>query len=77
MSQREQSPSATMRRLVNGFQVSQAIYVAATLGIADLLAHGPRSGDDLATATASHPGALYRVLRALEPVDETPQGGRG
>ncbi|MGB8273875.1 MAG: methyltransferase, partial [Alphaproteobacteria bacterium] len=57
-------PSQLMR-LVNGFQVSQAIHVAATLGIADLLANGPRASDDLAAKTKTDPGALYRLLRAL------------
>lgn len=57
-------PSDLMR-LVNGFQLSQAIYVAATLGIADLLADGPRASDDLASKTATDAGALYRLLRTL------------
>ncbi len=61
----EESPSATLRRLVNGYQVSQAIHVAAALGIADLLAGGPRSSDELASATESDPRSLYRLLRAL------------
>jgi hypothetical protein len=61
-------PSLALRRLVNGFQVTQAIRVAAILGIADLLADGPRTSDDLAAATDSHPGALYRLLRALAGV---------
>ena len=34
-------------------------------GIADLLTDGPRSSDELATATETNPGALYRLLRAL------------
>jgi hypothetical protein len=55
-------------RLVNGYQVSQAIHVAATLGIADLLKDGPRSFGELAAATGSHPGSLYRLLRALAAV---------
>ena len=61
-------PSAELRRLINGFQVSQAIHVAAVLGIADLLAGGPRDAGDLATATESDAGALYRLLRALAAV---------
>jgi hypothetical protein len=69
MSAPEQSPSAALRRLTNGFQVSQAIYVAATLGIPDLLRDGPRSSADLAAATGTHPGALHRLLRALASVD--------
>jgi len=55
-------------RLVNGFQVSQAIYVAATLGIADLLENGARSSAELAASTKSHPDALFRLLRGLATV---------
>ena len=51
-----------------GFQVSQAIHVAATLGLADHLADGPRTSDELAAATDSHAGSLYRLLRALASV---------
>ncbi len=54
-----------LRRLVAGYYASQALHVVATLGIADLLADGPRTCDDLATATSTDPSALYRVLRAL------------
>jgi len=39
--------------------------VATTLGIADLLQDGPRSSDDLATVTSTHPRTLYRLLREL------------
>lgn len=58
-----------LRRLVNGFQVSQTIYVAVTLRIPDLLADGPRAIDDLAVATASHAPSLYRLLRALAALE--------
>jgi hypothetical protein len=54
-----------LRRMVNGYQLSQAIHVAATLGIADLLRDGPRSSDELAAETDSHAPTLYRLLRAL------------
>jgi hypothetical protein len=54
--------------MMTGYWVSQAIYVAAKLGIADLLAEGPRSAEELAAATQAHAGALYRVLRALASV---------
>ena len=56
-------------RLINGYQVSQAIHVAATLGVADELADGPRAIGDLASATATHAGALHRLLRALAAVE--------
>jgi O-methyltransferase domain/Dimerisation domain len=59
------SSASELRRLVNTYQLSQAIHVAAVLGIADLLADGPRSSDELAAATETDPHALYRLLRAL------------
>jgi len=52
-------------RLINGFRVTQAIHVAAVLGVADLLKDGPRASDDIAAATATEPDAMYRLLRAL------------
>jgi hypothetical protein len=66
--QLNEKPAATLFRLVNGYQVSQAIHVAATLGIADLLHDGPRSAEDLAAATNTHEPSLYRLLRALASV---------
>src|ERR687885_1317645 len=64
----ETSPRHTLLRMTNAFQVSQAIYVAATLGIADLLEDGPKSADELAEATGAHAPTLYRLLRALASV---------
>lgn len=68
MEQDNPRPSVAMKRLIDGYQISQALHVAATLGIADLLKDGPRSSDDLAATTDAHPGALYRMLRALASV---------
>jgi hypothetical protein len=62
------SPAETLMRLINGYQVSQAIHVAATLGVADLLQNGERSCDDLAAACGADPPTLYRLLRALAAV---------
>ena len=45
--------------------VPQALHVVAVLGIADLLADAPKTSDELAQATGSHVGTLYRVLRLL------------
>jgi O-methyltransferase domain/Dimerisation domain len=61
-------PTQTLRRLVNGYQVTQAIHVAAMLGIADLLRDGPLSSDELAARVSAHPRSLHRVLRALASV---------
>lgn len=54
-----------LHHLIGGYRVSQAMYVVAKLDIAGLLADGPRTRDELAEATGTHPGALYRVLRFL------------
>jgi len=59
---------ARARRLldiVNGSWMSQATYVAAYLGIPDLLADGARSGEGLARATNAHAPSLRRLMRAL------------
>lgn len=66
--ERARDLSLTLINLANGFQVSQAIHVAATLGIADLLENGPRSSDELAAATGTHGPSLYRLLRALASI---------
>jgi hypothetical protein len=64
----ELPPRDVLWRMANAYQASQAIHVAATLGIADLLEAGPRSTEDLAQATHTHAPSLYRLLRALSSV---------
>ena len=59
------SPADQIIRLGFGFAVSQALRVVADLEIADRLADGERSIDDLAVQTNSDAGALYRVMRLL------------
>src|SRR5262245_52889823 len=51
--------------LIGSMRMTQLIYVAATLGIADQLTEGPKRIDELASTAAVDPTALYRVLRAL------------
>jgi hypothetical protein len=65
MTPQPQSGQEYLSRLITGYFASQVIYVAARLGLADLLVEGPRSVDDLAQATATHPRSLFRLLRAL------------
>jgi hypothetical protein len=54
--------------LILGFQISQAIHVAASLGIADLLSADPKTSTELAAAAGAHPASLYRLMRALAAV---------
>jgi SAM-dependent methyltransferase len=45
--------------------MSEALHVAAALGLADLLAGSPQSAEQLADATGANAQSLRRVLRAL------------
>lgn len=63
-----ESPSEQLNCLISGGWIAQAIRVAADLGIADLIADGMKSSDELAQATGSHPRSLYRVMRMLASV---------
>jgi DNA-binding transcriptional ArsR family regulator len=51
--------------IAQGAWLTQAVYVAARLGIADELRDGPRSASDVASAVGADPGATYRLMRAL------------
>lgn len=57
--------SLLLRQITTGYWGSQALYVAAKLGIADQLVNGPRSCEDLAIVVGAKPEVLYRLLRAL------------
>src|SRR6516165_2391832 len=59
------SPQAQIARILTGYWTSQMVYVAAKLDLPGLLKSGPRSSDDLARATGTHPRSLYRLLRGL------------
>ena len=61
-------PQARLGQMITGYWTSQAIYAAAKFAIADLLTDGPKSVDDLASATGTKPELLYRLLRALASV---------
>ena len=61
-------PPMTMLEMMTGCWVSQALYVVAKLGIADLLVNGPQLVEHLAAATQTHAASLRRVLRALASV---------
>lgn len=54
-----------MTEILQGAWLARAVHVAAELRIADLLAAGPRSIDDLAAASDSHGPTMARLMRAL------------
>jgi hypothetical protein len=61
-------PIVALMQMTTGKWVSQAIYVAAKLKVADFLKQEPKSYQELAQSTNSHPASLYRVLRALASI---------
>ena len=61
----ERAAAPTLLRMIWGIHISRCVYAAAELGIADLLADGPRTSAELARTTETHEPSLYRVLRAL------------
>lgn len=64
-TEEESAAAAAVLRMIWGIHVSRAVYVAAELGIADLLAGGPTTAAHLAQARQAHEPSLYRVLRLL------------
>ena len=52
-------------RMAQGYQLSQALYVAAKLGVADVLAAGASDVDAVAAAVGARAPELRRVVRAL------------
>lgn len=76
------TPEATalvdeVRDLAASRWISQAIYAATELGLADALAAGPRSAAAVADATGTDPGAVRRLLRALVTVGLIRQTAEG
>src|SRR5262245_55983308 len=64
----EVSTHQQLDQMITGYWISQAIYAAAKVGIADHLKDGPKTVGELASATSTDPEALYRLLRALASV---------
>ena len=68
MNPTELPPPAQLMNFIVGKWISKPIYVAAELGIADMLGEGPRSIEQLASACRCHSPSLYRMMRALASV---------
>jgi hypothetical protein len=57
-----------MVELLGGFRISQALYAAAALGVADQLVAGPAPVKALAERAGAHAPSLHRLLRTLASV---------
>jgi hypothetical protein len=58
-------PHAQLIQMAMGHYVSQIVYVAAQLRLADHLAKGRKSADELAGVTGTHAPSLFRLMRTL------------
>ena len=61
-------PAFELFKLATGYMSSQAIYVAAKLGIADLLKNGSKNVDEIAHSINVNKNSLYRLLRVLASI---------
>ena len=59
------APAFVMSELLMSFWTSACLITAAKLGLADLLASGPKTPSELAAATGTQAEPLFRLLRAL------------
>lgn len=69
MSETQSTPRQKLLRLITSYWASQAIHVAAKLGLADHVKNGPKPAAELARLTNTHAPSLYRLLRALASVE--------
>jgi hypothetical protein len=61
-------PSEVLIQISSAYMLSTSVHAVAKLGIADLLADGPKTTKELANLTGTNEDFLYRVLRALASV---------
>ena len=64
-NQPENPPMVQLMRCITGHWVAAAVYTAAKLSLADQLAGGPKSSEELARKTNADAPSVYRLLRAL------------
>ena len=74
---RRPAPPEVMLDLIFGYAISQLIYTAAKLGIADLLAERPMTAAAIAKKVGADPSHLYRALRALASVGVFAEDAKG
>jgi hypothetical protein len=63
--QQEIPPHARLIEMATAYWVSRIVYVATKLGLADRLANGAKTAEELAGPTETHAPSLYRFMRTL------------
>ena len=69
------APPEALLQLISSYTSAQVVHAAAKLRLADLLAEGPRSIEDLAEATDTHAPSLARLVRALAALGIVTEAG--
>lgn len=64
MARRMVPPEVGVLELSTAFMTTQAVYAVARLGVADALAAGPRSSEEIAAEIGTNADATHRLLRA-------------
>ena len=73
----DHDPAVVARQLLMGFRGTHLLYVAAELGVADVLQDGPVAVDEIAARLGAHRDPLHRVLRALAQLGVLAEGSDG
>ncbi|QHN03667.1 methyltransferase [Granulicella sp. WH15] len=61
-------PHEQIQAIILGYWQARSLALATSLGVADHLADGPLTVDELASRTQTNASALFRLLRALESI---------
>jgi hypothetical protein len=70
-------PQRELARLIDSYLTTQLLYVAARLGVADVLADGPRTAPEIAAAVGADADALGRILRGRAVEGVVAEAGEG
>jgi len=65
MNHNEAPPWAVMMEMLRGSWVTQCLNAAARLGIADHLADGPRTAEEVARRSGARAPSIFRLMRTL------------
>lgn len=68
-------PHAQLIQMATAYWVSRILYVATKLDLADRLASGPKTAEELSGPTATHAPSLYRFMRTLAGLDILAEDG--
>ena len=60
-----ESSSSALLEIIYGYKKTLALFVAAKLGIADILSNGPKTADELAKATSVNSRSIYHLMCLL------------